>query len=493
VKLFRREQISLFGEILDWMLTPLLVLWPASLILTWAVAQNLANKPFDRALEYNVQALAQLISVQGNRAQFNFPAPARTLLSADEDDLVYYQVLGTRGEYFAGERDIPLPADDDYPPVGEVRLRDDMVRGMEVRVAYTRVQVDSPEAIPLLIQMAETRQKRSRLAAEIITGVMLPQFIVLPIAVLLIWLALGHAFRPLKQLEERIRERKPSDLSAIDEPGVPTEVVPLVSSINDLLGRQRQAQASQRRFLADAAHQLKTPLAGLRMQADLALRQAESADELKQSLAQISRSSIRATNTVNQLLAWSRAESSGQHMPMQHLNLAELVTEVVRECLPRAMDRQIDLGYEGVEATAHEKAIIKGQPTLLRELVRNLLDNALAYAPAGQPQVIITARVLIDSFAHIVLLQVEDNGPGIPETDREQVLLPFFRRLGHEADGSGLGLTIAAHIAQLHGADLQIEAAQERASALGAAALPGVRFSLRFQLAQSETVNSPGS
>jgi two-component system, OmpR family, sensor histidine kinase TctE len=491
VKLFQREQISLFGEILDWMLTPLLVLWPASLILTWIVAQGIADKPFDRALEYNVQALAQLVSVQGNRAQFNFPAPARALLSADEDDLVYYQVLGTRGEYFAGERDIPLPAENDKITIGDIQLRDDIMRGLDVRVAYTYVRVDAPDALPLLVQMAETREKRSRLATEIITGVMLPQFLVLPLAVLLVWLALGRGIRPLHALEERIRSRRPEDMSPIDERGVPTEVAPLVASINELLGRQRQAQQSQQRFLADAAHQLKTPLAGLRMQADLALRQAESADELKQSLAQISRSSIRATNTVNQLLAWSRAESAGQNIPMQTVDLAQIVKEVVRERLPLALDKRIDLGYEGVDASSAQaaastthppatQALILGQPTLLRELVRNLIDNAITYAPAGQRPVLITARVLVDGYSDVVLLHVEDNGPGIPEHEREQVLQPFYRRLGQEADGSGLGLTIVKQIAQLHCAQLSLETAHPRASAQPQD-LPGIRFKLRFE------------
>ncbi len=141
MKVFQREQRSLFGEILDWMLTPLLLLWPVSLALTWLVAQSIAGKPFDRALEYNVQALAQLVTVQQQRVAFNLPQPARELLRADDSDMVYYQVLGARGELLSGERDLPLPHDES-PAIGEVRLRDDEMRGLEVRVAYTWVKVD---------------------------------------------------------------------------------------------------------------------------------------------------------------------------------------------------------------------------------------------------------------------------------------------------------------------------------------------------------------
>jgi signal transduction histidine kinase len=169
----------------------------------------------------------------------------------------------------------------------------------------------------LTVQVAETREKRSVLATEIIKGVMLPQFVILPLAVLLVWLALVRGIKPLSQLEERIRARKPDDLSPLDDKTVPLEVAPLVSSVNDLLTRLKDSIATQKRFLADAAHQLKTPLAGLRMQADLAQREGFNADELKQSLKQIGRSSIRATHTVNQLLALARAESGGQTLARQ--------------------------------------------------------------------------------------------------------------------------------------------------------------------------------
>src|SRR3954451_5952580 len=136
MKIFQREQRSLFGEILDWMLTPLLLLWPVSLALTWLVAQSIAGKPFDRALEYNVQALAQFVTVQNQRAVFNLPQPARELLRADDADLVYYQVLGPRGEFLSGERDFPRPPEDVTPKPGEVTLRNDEIRGQDVRVAY---------------------------------------------------------------------------------------------------------------------------------------------------------------------------------------------------------------------------------------------------------------------------------------------------------------------------------------------------------------------
>jgi two-component system sensor histidine kinase TctE len=478
MKLFQREQRSLFGEILDWMLTPLLLLWPISLVLTWLVAQNIAGKPFDRALEYNVNALAQLISVSQQHAQFTLPLPARELLRTDDTSTVYYQVLGARGEFLSGERDFPLPSADEAVEPGEVRLRDDQFHGNEVKVAYMWVPLKLAESRMALVQVAETLDKRSVLAAEIIKGVMLPQFVTLPLAVLLVWLALVQAIKPLNQLEERIRARKPDDMSPLDTQAVPLEVAPLVSSVNDLLLRLKDSIATQKRFLADAAHQLKTPLAGLRMQADLALREGANTDELKQSLRQIGRSSIRATHTVNQLLALARAEGGGTAMNHQPCDLAELTLEVVRDCVPRAMEKHMDIGLEGA-APGLPSVVIEGNPVLLKELVRNLLDNAINYTPSSAEQPgVITARVLPDPFGRVVVLQVEDSGPGIPVAERDLIFQPFYRALGVEADGSGLGLSIVQKIAQQHHASVTVE--DTRAGHTPA----GARFTVRFNLSR---------
>ena len=480
MKIFQREQRSLFGEILDWMLTPLLLLWPISLALTWLVAQGIANKPFDRALEFNVQALAQLITVQNQQVHFNLPLPAREILRADDSDEVFYQVRGVKGELLSGERDLPLPTDEDKGLPGEVRLRDDELRGVAVRVAYTWVKLPiSPTAKagttqPALVQVAETREKRSVLATEIIKGVMLPQFVILPLAVLLVWMALARGIKPLNLLEQRIRRRRPDDLSPLDDKAVPLEVAPLVQSVNDLLTRLNDSIATQKRFLADAAHQLKTPLAGLRMQADLAQREGTSTEDLKRSLQQIGRSSIRATHTVNQLLALARAESGGIHIARKPCNLVQLTMDVVQGCLPRAMDKRIDLGFEGAEPGT-PGVWLDGNPTLLQELVRNLVDNAINYTPSSAERPgIVTARVLADTFGKVLLLQVEDSGPGIPEAERELVFQPFYRTLGNEADGSGLGLPIVLEIARQHGATITLEDAHPGQTP------PGICFSVRF-------------
>jgi two-component system, OmpR family, sensor histidine kinase TctE len=468
IRIFQRERRSLFGEILDWMLTPLLLLWPISLALTWLVAQNIAGKPFDRALEFNVQALAKFVVVKNNQVQFNLTGPAREILRADDTDLVYYQVRGVRGEYLAGERDLPAPVEDDKAVDGEVRLREDKINGEEVRVAHTwikvDVKVDGKASHQVLVQVAETLEKRKTLATEIVKGTMVPQFVTLPLAVLLVWLALVRGIKPLAQLEKRIRARKPDDMSPLDDTAVPEEVAPLVLSINDLLSRLKVSVTTQKRFLADAAHQLKTPLAGLRMQADLAQRET-NADELKKSLKHIGKSSVRATHTVNQLLALARAEATGRSLPKQPLDLVSIASEVMADSVPRALEKQIDLGYDGPEPGGPGMQL-EGNPTLLKELVRNLLDNAIAYTPDKGH---VTLRILYDRFSGVLLLVVEDSGPGIPEAERELVLQPFYRSLGTNVDGSGLGLAIVLEIANQHDATISIEDAH-----------PGTRIAVRF-------------
>ena len=488
MRLFHREQRSLFGEILDWMLIPMLLMWPASLALTWLIAQNIADKPFDRTLVANVRTLARLVKWQDGQVQFLLPAQGRELLRADSADQVFFQVLGPYDQWIGGEHQFPQPGTGDRElPLGEVSLRNDVLRttsGRQVDVRVARLRAVASEAddtyganLPqgrmVTIQVAETREQRSLLAAEIIKGVMLPQFVILPITLLMIWLALSHGLRPLSELQDRIRARKPGDLSPLDQQIVPVEVAPLVGSVNEMIERQKDMLDTQKHFLANAAHQLKTPLAGLRMQADLALRSAAGAEDLKRSLQQIGRSSIRATHTVNQLLALARAESGS--LARQPCNMVQLVQEVMQECLPAALEKNLDLGYEGADVDS-PGVWVEGNPILLSEMVRNLVDNAINYTPAtreGRPGVV-TVRVLADSEQQALVVQVEDNGPGIAAGEREQVFKPFYRTLGNEADGSGLGLPIVQEIASQHGASVTVEEAPLRNGRRGAL------FSIRF-------------
>ncbi|HSW24990.1 MAG TPA: sensor histidine kinase N-terminal domain-containing protein, partial [Burkholderiaceae bacterium] len=392
---FPPERRSLFGEILDWMLAPLLLVWPMSLVLTYAVAQNIANKPYDRDLGEMARTIAsEVVFEAGNgdgQVRLRLPEIAAQLLRADDTDSVYFRVLGARGEHVAGDTDLPIP--DEPPVLGEPRFRDDEIHAEPVRIAYLWVRAGDAGGTPSLVQVAETLGKRSRLTNEIIKGVLIPQFAILPLAVFLVWLALTRGIRPLNELQQRIRRRRSEDLSPIDEFEAPEEVAPLVGAINDLLARLDQSIGNQKHFLADAAHQLKTPLAGLRTQAELAQREIDSGQQdarsLKRSLQQIAHSSQRAAHMVNQLLAMARVEDKESALRKQEVRLSRLAREVVRDFVPRAMDKRIDLGYEGPDDDDGPTRLF-GQPLLIRELIRNLVDNALQYTPAGG---VVTVRV----------------------------------------------------------------------------------------------------
>ncbi len=483
-----REQRSLFGEILDWMLVPLLVLWPMSLALTALVAQSIANRPFDRELGDLAQILARQAAVQTEaparplaQKRAALEGTAISLLRPDDIDTLYMQVLGHGGELLAGEPRLSVP-DDVGPRELPVRFRDDVIGDEPVRVAYIWLaasgQGDDTDA---LVQVAETLGKRSRLASEIIKGVILPQFVILPLAVLLVWYALTRGIRPLADLQQRIRQRDSSDLSPIAEVDVPEEVAPLVRAINDLLERLGQSITTQRHFLADAAHQLKTPLAGLRTQAELAAREIDSGRgdpaSMRHSLRQIAVSSQRAAHMVNQLLAMARAEDTGQVLRRQVVDLADVTRAVVRDFVPRALERGIDLGYEGPDGPDTSRSMrVLGEPVLLGELVRNLVDNALQYTPAGGT---VTARIVPDPSGQHVVLQVEDTGPGIAPAERELVFQPFYRALGTQVDGSGLGLAIVLEVAQRH--DARITVADARPRKGDTALSPGALFTVQFR------------
>jgi two-component system, OmpR family, sensor histidine kinase TctE len=500
------EQRSLFGEILDWMLAPLLLLWPLSVGLTWVVAQAIANRPYDRELAAVAEALARQSQVQV--AEGSHPAVLRrrelerTLAAynrgpgdeGDDSDRTRFQVLGSRGELVAGDPRLTVPAYDPQQP-GGVRFRDDLIGDEPVRVAWLELR-DAQGEGEALVQVAETMGRRSRLATEIIKGVILPQFVILPLAVLLVYFALARGVRPLAELQQTIRRRDSTDLSAIPTDGVPDEVMPLVGAINDLLARLDTSIAAQRHFLADAAHQLKTPLAGLRTQAELAAREIDSGRgdpaSMKHSLRQIAVSCQRAARMVNQLLAMARAEDPGQAMRRVPLDLAAVTRAALRDFVPRALERRIDLGYEGPDEGNGPRIV--GEPVLLGEVLRNLIDNSLLYTPAGGT---VTVRLLADPFGPMqggfAVLQVEDTGPGVAPAEREAVFRPFYRALGTGVEGSGLGLAIAQEIVQRHGGEITVGDARPRTSD-GSVNPPGALFTVRLPMPMPlpASVGAPG-
>jgi two-component system sensor histidine kinase TctE len=344
-------------------------------------------------------------------ASASLPDAARDFLAGDNVDKVFYQVIGTRGELVAGVPDMPLPSDDDRPQPGLVEFRDVSLRGNDIRIAYTTVELpvtgsaakSEGSGQSVLVQVGETFDKRSALANEIIKGVILPQFVILP----------------------------------------------LVTSFNDLLTRLAQNIDLQKRFIADAAHQMKTPLAGLHMQAELALRDDVS-PEVRRSLEQIATGADQAARLVTQLLALARAENRMSGQIFTSVEVAQLARLAVRDWVRAALAKHMDLGYEGPD----EPVYVDGNPVMLREMLSNVIDNAIRYTPPGGR---ITVRVRPLREAGQVRIEVEDTGPGIAPAERPKVIERFYRILGREGDGSGLGLAIVREIATMHGGTLTLD------------------------------------
>ncbi len=431
------------------MLAPLLFVWPVSIAVTHYFATSVASYPYDQALRENVNAVARQIKFVNGRPQITVPASARAMLRADEIDDVYFHVLNRKGSKLAGDAELPVAADLAYQAddLGEIYFRDAEVRGQDLRVAYTYVgEPKMPRERWLLVEVGETLEKRSQLANKIIASVILPQFVIIPLAVVLVWFGLSQGLRPLTSLRERIEARSESDMSPIRTRRVPEELQPLIDAFNAMLERMRGNLDAQQRFIADAAHQLRTPLTGLKTQAQLAMRESDP-EELKNSLRQIATGVDRAAHLVNQLLTLARAEATdAAQQALVPLNLDLLLREQVEEWVMRALDRRIDLGYEPAPVSE-----IMGNAFLLRELISNLIDNALRYTP---PEGRVTGRVVVQG--DFVVLEIEDSGIGISEEQAELVFERFYRVDGTGADGSGLGLPIVREIAELHHADASL-------------------------------------
>ena len=295
-----------------------------------------------------------------------------------------------------------------------------------------------------MIQVAEPLAGRERLARHIALKMLLPSLLALPVLVLLIWFAVGAGLRPLQQLKREVKQRAADRLEPIAMTGVPDEVAPLAQALNDLFVRLQQAFESERRFTADAAHELRTPLAAIKTQAQVALR-ATDETEGRSALENVVRGVDRATRLTEQLLTLARVDPETAATGHEPVELRSLAAGVLADLAPLAHAGQIDLALEEGPSCS-----ISGNSAQLAVLLRNLLDNAVRYTPAGG-KVSVAVR-----DAGGITLEVRDTGPGIPETERSQVLQRFYRVPGSGVEGSGLGLSIVRRIAELHGARLEL-------------------------------------
>jgi two-component system sensor histidine kinase TctE len=445
----RRPEPRLQRKLLAWLLGPLALLLVLDTAVAYWNAVRFSNLAYDRALMEIGREIALRVKLAGAQPVLDLPDTARSILLQDHDDRLYYRVASQDGRALGGDAELPPPRG---TQAARTRFYRDAVGDEPVRMMVAWMPVEASSAAPpalVQVQVAETLNKRNRLAFEMLATVVLPQLLLIVMATAVVWFGVSRGLAPLQRLRRAVSDRSHLDLSPIDTHAVPGEVRPLVDEVNGLMARLKRTFDFQNRFVADAAHQLKTPVSGLKAQIELALRESDP-QRVRHSLAQLYLSADRLSRLVRQLLSLARNEPGAlDAIRLEPLDLNAFALEVSMEWVPQALERGIDLGFEGAERAQ----TIAADRDRLRELVNNLIDNAIRYSHAGGRVTVQVARAPDDQCR----LSISDDGPGIPVQERARIFERFHRLLGTQEDGSGLGLAIVSEIASLHGARITLE------------------------------------
>ena len=421
----------------------LLALALAAIMLVWlgatAFTYHDAREEFDEVLDAHLAQAASLLVVQASHDLDELETEHAPLLHKYARRVAFQ--IWEKGHWLrlhsANAPQQPLTS-------RERGFSDTTINGHRWRVFSTW-----DESGEYLIQVAERAEMRDELARDIAINLLRPLWFSLPLLALLLWIAVMRGLRPLDKLAREVEQREPDNLAALDASSAPREVVPLIERLNRLFTRIDASMQKERRFTADAAHELRTPVAAIKAQAQVA-RAASGEAERIHALDNAILGCNRAARLIEQLLTLARVDTldSSVAEPCQLRNIA---AEVIAELAPTALGKGVR-----PELLAGDGATVRGNPGLLRVLLRNLLDNAMKHTPPGT-----LVQVSIVREHGTTSLSVSDNGPGIPEQERDKVLERFYRPLGTQASGSGLGLSIVKRIAEVHDATLQIQPASE--------------------------------
>ena len=431
---------SLRAQLLRLLFLPVAGILAVGSVAAYYLSLEPATAAYDASLVNSALALGETIRMRGGVATVDLPSGAERVLRTDRYDKIYYVVRDPSGASVAGDAGIPLPPPDKRG--GSPAFYDAQYQGGTVRaVTYSAACGENICSITV----AETTKKRDLLVREILLGSVLPQMLLAALTLVIVWFGVARGLEPLERLSAEIRQRSASDLRPIAPAQAPEEAKPLIDALNELLVQAGELNRNQQRFLANAAHQLRTPLAGLQAHAELALAQPLP-DAARAELEQVHSATVRTARLANQLLALARAEPGGQIEPHARVELRSLAEGGADEWVHRALERDLDLGFE------LQPASVQGDAFLLREALGNLVHNALEYVPRGGHITVRTGtRELGAAF-----IEVEDDGPGIADSERPRVLERFYRVPGTPGTGSGLGLSIVREIAAAHGAVMEI-------------------------------------
>jgi len=429
-------------QLLKWLAAALVLVFIADTTASYWMAQSLAGRAYDRALVEMARDVSLHLRRVDGEVRLDLPPSALAVLFNDPADRIFHEVTTLDGRRIAGSA---LPRASIATAPATEMLYDGVHDGLPLRVVQLTVtserETGSPAAI---VRIAETRSRRTGLANEMLLSMVVPQILLIAMAAAVVWVGVVLGLRPLEAVRTSVLTRSPQDLSRVPLAGVPGEVRPLLVAINDLLERLDRVLTVQRRFVADAAHQLKTPVAALLAQIELAVREKDPA-RTREQLQSINTGLERLARLMSQLLSLARNEPEGANVvSLRPIDLASVALDAASAWVPEALKRRIDLGFEGGDAVV----TVKGDAIRLRELLDNLLDNAVRYSNEGGR---VTVRV--DSEPRPAV-HIADDGPTIVDEDRERIFERFHRVLGSPGDGSGLGLAIAQEIAQAHAAQI---------------------------------------
>lgn len=429
--------LSLRHQLLWWLLAPQLFLWLMGGVLAYRVALVYAEKALDASLSQSVLALSRQVKPLGSGLLVDFPKAAQAIMEQDPTDRVTYMVSSPPGSFFLGNAKLPPPPQGLAVPENKPVFYDQALDNKTLRVAVMDLSYgQAPADQRMRVQVAKSLAAKEVLARELVSDVLVPLLALGTVLSVLVYGGIRRGLAPLQRLEAQLAHRSAAALTPIELTEAPQEVHSLAATINELLASLRRSLSQEKRFLNDAAHQLRTPLAGLISQSELALQETDP-QALRARLQKVHTGAQRSAHLVGQLLALARTEAV---IELQAVDVSALARDVAREYTRKAVSAGIDLGWEGDDTLD-----VAASRVLLREALSNLIDNALRYVGKGA-SVTVTSRREGDQC----VLGVEDNGPGLRPEQLPHVFERFWRA-SELPGGCGLGLAIVAEIAQRHG------------------------------------------
>lgn len=450
---------SLRARLLWWVLLPLAAFMLVSGVMAYEAARRTADLLQDNALLASARTIGEDIAWSNGEVKADVPPAALEIFESPYQDHVFYKVVAGDDRLLLGSPDLALPdtAHAAYPVFYDTTLEGQSIRA----VAYRRQLYNSGEALSVTVVVGKTQASREGMLADLWHPQLVQQGLMLVLAVLLVLIGLTSELRPLMKLKEDVADRDPMELEPVRVGHLPTELRPIVDAINQCIARLKLHTITQRQFIADAAHQLRTPLTLLDTQVQCARQCIDDGPALADALTGIRRTSLKMTEITNQLLLLARAESAPSPSPDVPVDMTKVVSSVLEELILAAERRDIDLGAE-LESDAR----VAGNEQLLTALVANLVDNAIRYTQEGGA---VTARCRRERDE--VVLEVVDNGPGIPAEMRAHVFERFYRGMT-SVEGTGLGLAIVDRIAHSHGGTVGVAPGEGRVGLVATVRLP---------------------